>query len=168
MEEAFQKYKGERMEYDYSPERWREPYRKRRVKCGIQLYGALGIDRKDKERRLQQWMANYHAFDAPVVLFFFVSAELKTGAYLDYGMFIQSIMLAALDEGLATCTEAALGHFPKEVKEALGYGDDVVLVCGMALGYEDPDAPVNQYRTEKVEVDAFAEFLNDESTLQRF
>jgi len=160
MEAAFQECGGEKMEYDYSPEQWREPYRKRRVKCGIQLYGALGIDRKDKERRLQQWMANYHAFDAPVVLFFFVSAELRTGAYLDIGMFIQTIMLAAVAEGLATCTEAALGHFPDVVKKSLGYGDDSILVCGTALGYEAPDAPVNQFRTEREEVEKFTRFFS--------
>ena len=159
MEAAFRKYRGERMEYEYSPLQWREPFRKRRVKCGTQLYAALGIDRKDKERRLQQWMANYHAFNAPVVLFFFVSSDLRKGAFLDYGMFLHSIMLAALDEGLATCAEAALGHFPEVVKNALGYGDDTVLVCGMALGYEDKDAPVNNYRTEREEVESFTRFF---------
>jgi len=159
MEAAFAEIGGEQMEYDYGPEKWPLTYTKRRVQCGIQLYGALGIERKDKERRLQQWMSNYHAFDAPVVMFFFVSSELRIGAYLDYGMFLQSIMLAAVEEGLSTCTAAALGHFPNVVKEELGYDNKWVLVCGMAMGYEDIAAPVNQFRTEREKVEDFTRFF---------
>lgn len=148
------------MDYLYYPETWRNPYKKRRVACGAQLYSTLGIGRKDKAKRVEQWVANYRAFDAPVILFFFIDSSMQKGSFLDYGMFIQSIMLAALEEGLATCSQAALGQFPKLLKDALGYSRETVLVCGMALGYEDTEAPVNNYRTPREEVEVFTKFFD--------
>jgi nitroreductase len=119
----------------------------------------LGIEREDKQRRADQWAANYRAFDAPVMLLFFMDAGLQTGSFMDYGMFIQSIMLAAVDEGLATCPQAALGEYPGVVKETLGYPLDSILLCGMALGYEDTEAAVNSYRTPREEVESFVHFF---------
>jgi nitroreductase len=147
------------MDYNYYPQEWNEPFKKRRVICGAQLYSALNIERHDKERRLKQWVANYRAFDAPVVLFFFIDRAMQKGSFLDYGMFLQSLMLAAVAEGLATCPQAAIGQYPKLVKDFLGYGQDMILVCGMALGYEDKDAPVNNYRTEREAVEVFTRFF---------
>lgn len=147
------------MDYQYYPLKWHEPYKKRRVACGAQLYSALQIDRRDRARRLEQWTANYRAFDAPVILFFFLDGAMQKGSFLDYGMFIQSVMLAAVAEGLATCAQAALGQYPQLVKEMLGYSQDTTLICGMALGYEDKDAPVNSYRTPREEVEVFSRFF---------
>ena len=149
-----------KMEYNYYPVDWKEPFKARRVACGMALYSALGIQRDDLERRKSQWAANYRAFDAPVVLLFFMDRGLETGSYLDVGMFIQSIMLAALDQGLATCPQASLGEYPETVKRHAGYDDRHVLVCGMALGYEDCSDPVNHYRTTREEVSAFTRFLS--------
>jgi len=146
------------MDYQYYPVKWKNPFKKRRVICGRQLYSTLKIDRKDKEKRYEQWVANYHGFEAPVLLFFFLDQVMKTGSYLDYGMFIQSIMLAAVEEGLATCPQAALGQYPGLIKELLGYDEEMVLVCGMAVGYEDKEAPVNNYRTEREEITGFCRF----------
>lgn len=160
MEEEFRRSGPGEMDYHYYPLDWREPYKKRRVVCGAQLYAALGIERQDKARRLEQWIANYRAFDAPTVLFFFIDKALQKGSYLDFGMFLQSLMLAAIEEGLATCAQAALGQYPKLVKEALGYDQETVLLCGMALGFEDHAAPVNNYRTEREEVVAFTRFFD--------
>ena len=147
------------MDYTYYPLEWHEPYKKRRVSCGAQLYSALDIERRDKARRLEQWIANYRAFDAPAILFFFLDSVMEKGSFLDYGMFIQSVMLAALEEGLATCPQAALGQYPDLIKEALGYSRETILICGMALGYEDKEAPVNSYRTPREEVENFTRFF---------
>ena len=147
-----------KMDYNYYPVEWKDPFKARRVECGKALYAALDIQREDMERRKSQWAANYRAFDAPVVLLFFMDSILETGSYLDYGMFIQSIMLAAMDNGLATCPQAALGEYPKIVKKFTGYGDGHVLVCGMAMGYEDETDPVNNYRTAREAVSTFVRF----------
>lgn len=159
MEKAFREDGIGTMDYQYYPLVWHEPYKKRRVQCGAQLYAALNIERRDRAKRLEQWIANYRAFEAPVILFFFLDAAMQKGSFLDYGMFIQSVMLAAMEEGLATCPQAALGQYPKLIKEALGYSQDSVLICGMALGYEDIDAPVNNYRTPREEVENFTKFF---------
>lgn len=159
MEQSFADDGLGEMDYQYYPLKWPEPYKKRRVTCGAQLYSALNIDRKDRKRRLRQWVANYRAFDAPAILFFFLDPVMQKGSFLDYGMFLQSVMLAALEEGLATCAQAALGQYPQLVKEELGYHDETILICGMALGYEDKEAPVNNYRTTREEVEVFTNFF---------
>ncbi len=159
IETAFKEEGVGDMDYQYYPLKWKEPYKKRRVSCGAQLYSALGIDRRDRPGRLQQWIANYRGFDAPVILFFFMDGDMEKGSFLDYGMFIQSIMLAALEEDLATCPQAALGQYPKLIKDTLGYDNDTILICGMALGYEDKEAPVNSYRTPREEIDVFTRFI---------
>ena len=159
IEEAFRDGIAAKMDYLYYPTEWTEPYRSRRKECGLQLYNALHIQRQNKDRQRDQWAANYRAFDAPVALLFFMEAGLQTGSFLDYGMFLQSLMLAAVEQGLATCPQAALGEYPAIVKQALGYPDSSILICGMALGYEDPDAPVNQYRTGRQEVAAFTRWF---------
>lgn len=160
MVEAFQNDGMGEMEYKYYPEVWKHPFKKRKVLCGSKLYTALGIARGEREKRLQQWLANYRAFDAPVILFFFLNNAMEKGSYLDYGMFIQSIMLAAVEEGLATCAQAALGQYPKLVKEHLGYEDHMTLLCGMALGYEDTAAPQNNYRTDREKIEVFTTFFD--------
>jgi nitroreductase len=159
MESAFRENGQGAMDYHYYPLEWHEPFKKRRVTCGAQLYAALDIERHDKERRLEQWVANYRAFDAPVVLFFFLDPTMQKGSFLDFGMFIQSLMLAAVEKGLATCAQASLGQYPELVKDFLGYSRDKILLCGMALGYEDKEAPVNKYRTEREEVEVFTRFF---------
>lgn len=161
MEKAFRQDGIGAMDYNYYPLEWNEPYKKRRVSCGAQLYAALNIERKDRKGRIEQWIANYRAFEAPVILFFFLDSVMKKGSFLDYGMFIQSVMLAALEEGLATCPQAALGQYPKLIKDALGYDQETLLICGMALGYEDTGATVNNYRTPREEVEVFTHFFED-------
>ncbi len=158
--EAFRSGKAEDRDYDYYPRKWQEPFKKRRIACGAQLYDTLGIERKDREARLRQWEANYRAFGAPVVLFFFLDPSLAIGSYMDSGMFLQSVMLAAMDEGLATCPQAALSGYAAIVKDILGYPGDTILLCGMALGYEEKEAVVNSYRTPREEVETFTTFFN--------
>jgi nitroreductase len=147
------------LEYKYYPDTWVEPFKSRRKACGLAMFSTLGITREDKERQQEQWMANYRAFDAPVMLLFFVDDVLETGSYLDYGMFIQSIMLAALELGLTTCPQAALAEYPSVVREQLNYSSSKKLICGMALGYEDTEALVNSYRTDRLSIDEYTRFF---------
>jgi nitroreductase len=119
------------------------------------LYGALGISRQDKEQRDAQWLKNYFGFNAPVILFIFIDENLEKGSWVDMGMFIQNIMLAARGHGLESCPQAALAEYPDIVRSHLSVTDEQSLICGIALGYGDTTAAVNQYRTERVSVDRF-------------
>lgn len=159
-EEAFASGAKFEKDYQYYPVEWKELYKKRRVDCGAQLYDALDIKREDKERRRQQWARNYRAFDAPVLLMFFLDESLATGSYMDTGMFLQTLMIAAVDMGLATCPEAALAEYPQVVRDVLEIDDSLKVVCGMALGYEDSGAPVNQYRTPRAKPEEFTRWFD--------
>ena len=123
------------------------------------MYKTLGITREDKERQLNQWAANYRSFDAPVMLLFFMDDVMQTGSYIDYGMFLQSMMLVAVDQGLATCPQASIADYPEIIKAELDYPQETVLLCGMALGYEDKDALVNSYRTSREDVNSFTRYF---------
>jgi nitroreductase len=159
LESAFRNGIPKELEYQYYPTVWKEPYKSRRKACGLQMYSALEIKREDKQRQQEQWAANYRAFDAPVVLFFFMDPDMQAGSFLDYGMFLQSLMLAAVEQGLAVCPQAALAEYPKIVKTFLGYPTESILICGMALGYEDTEAKVNRYRTSREAVETFTRFF---------
>lgn len=150
----------ETADYRYYPKEWFEPYKARRRACGLALYSALGIGREDAERQKAAWYANYRFFDAPVGLLFFMDRKLGQGAWLDMGLFLQSVMLAAQGLGLATCPQASLAEFPDIVRAQLGIDPEQLLVCGMALGYADPDQPVNRYRTEREPVEAFTRWFD--------
>lgn len=156
--QAFESGSKPHMDYAYYPSSWEEPYKSRRKETGLLMYQTLGIKREDKERQAEQWKANYRAFDAPVVLYFFIDSSLEKGSYLDYGMFLQSVMLAATELGLGTCPQAALAEFPEIVRESLEISQDKVLLCGMALGYEDTNAPINGYRTQRLDYEEFTTF----------
>jgi len=157
---AFDKGQTEKPDYEYYPTAWQEPYLGRRRACGLQLYQSLDIQRGDKQGQKAQWSANYRAFDAPVMMLFWMEDIMQTGSFLDFGMFLQSLMLAAVDAGLATCPQAALAEYPDLVKSALDIPENAVLLCGMALGYEDKEAEVNQYRTAREAVDSFTHFYD--------
>ena len=160
LEKAYSSGLKSQISYKYYPVTWKPVYKKRRHLCGLQLYQSLNINRSDSEARKAQWAANYRAFDAPVMLLFFIDKEMETGSFLDYGMFLQSIMLAAMEEGLATCPQAALAEYPQIVKQILGYGDEINLICGMALGYEDHNAEVNKYRTPRETIANFTQYFD--------
>ncbi|MDA3946170.1 MAG: nitroreductase [Helicobacteraceae bacterium] len=158
--QAFENGEQARMDYQYYPLQWNEPYKSRRKTTGLLMYRTLGIKREDKEEQAEQWKANYRAFDAPVVLYFFIDSALEKGSYLDYGMFLQSVMLAATQLGLGSCPQAALAEFPDIVRKELDISKDKVLLCGMAIGYEDLGAPINSYRTERIPLEDFVTFYN--------
>ncbi len=159
IEEAFRAGDKGNADYTYYPDEWQQPYVSRRKECGLLLYKTLGIRREDKERQINQWAANYRAFDAPVLLLFFMDDVMQTGSYIDYGMFLQSVMLVAVDQGLATCPQASIADYPEIIKAELAYPEETILLCGMALGYEDKDALVNSYRTSREDVDSFTRYF---------
>ena len=148
------------MDYKYYPVEWRDEYKQRRKECGLMLYSTLNISREDKNRQLDQWALNYQAFNAPVILLFFIDRSMEKGSFMDYGMFIQSIMLSAVEKGLATCPQAALGEYPDIVRQEFPEYKDKMVLCGLALGYEDKDQIVNSYRTPREDLSRFVRYYN--------
>ncbi len=145
-------------EFEYYPKQWVEPWLSRRRKVGADLYTLLGIDKGDRERMTRQWARNYLFFDAPVGLVFTIDRIFGPGMLLDYGMFMENLMLAARACGLDTCPQAAFVDFQDTIRRALGLPENEQVICGMALGYADPEAPENRLRTERVPSDAFTDF----------
>jgi nitroreductase len=142
-------------EYAYYPTEWKSPFIDRRRKVGWDLYGLLGIAKTDKQRMHAQHSRNYEFFGAPVGLMFTIDRTMQQGSWLDYGMFLQSIMLGATAAGLATCPQAAWAPFHRVVRARLGAPDAQVLICGMGLGYADPAAPANAFRPARLAVAEF-------------
>jgi len=145
--------------YAYYPEKWISPYIERRRENGWGLYGLLGIGKGDKEKMHAQHQRNYRFFDAPVGLMFTIDRVLGRGSLLDYGMFLQSIMVAARGHGLHTCPQAAWNGFAKIILPHIGAGEEEMLVCGMALGYADPSALVNSFHTPREPASQFTQFV---------
>ena len=152
---------GERedREYEYYPTDWYEPYLGRRRACGWGLYGSLGIQRGEKERMHAQRARNYTFFDAPIGLILSIERRLNIGSWMDLGMFIQNIMLAARGEGLHTCAQAAFANYHRIIRHHVPISDDEIVVCGMAVGYRDPDAPENTWRTDREPVSSFTQWF---------
>ena len=148
-----------REEYDYYPEKWVSPYIDRRRENGWGLYGLLGIVKGDKDKMHLQHQRNYKFFDAPVGLMFTVDRVMGRGSLLDYGMFLQNIMVAARARGLHTCPQQAWNGFSRIVLPHIGAGTNEMLVCGMALGYADEADAVNTFHTPRVPVEDFAHWL---------
>ncbi|RTL24584.1 MAG: nitroreductase [Burkholderiales bacterium] len=149
-----------REEYAYYPTEWRSPYIDRRRKVGWDLYGLLGIAKTDKARMQQQHGRNFIFFDAPVGLFFTIDRVMQQGSWLDYGMFLQNLMIAARARGLHTCPQAAFTQFHQLIAEELQLGQEQMLVCGMSLGFADPNAVENSLVTERAPVAEFTRFLD--------
>jgi len=146
-------------EYAYYPTQWVSPYLERRRKVGWDLYGLLDIARTDKAGMHAQHGRNYDFFDAPVGLVFTIDRVMQQGSWLDYGMFLQNVMLAARARGLDTCPQAAFTRFHRVIAEHLGLGAGQMLVCGMSLGHADPQAVENTLVTEREPVPAYTRFV---------
>ena len=147
-------------EYDYYPTNWFEPYLARRRACGWGLYGSLGITRENKRAMSEQRARNYQFFDAPVGLFFTIDRRLEKGSWLDLGMFLQNIMVAARGQGLHTCAQAAFANYHTIIRRHLDVSDEEIIVCGMSVGYGDMQAPENQWRTEREPVETFTRWFD--------
>ncbi|MFK8083834.1 MAG: nitroreductase [Granulosicoccus sp.] len=136
---------------DYYPQQWFEPFLGRRRQVGWALYGLLGIEKGERAKTHAQHRRNYQFFDAPVGLIFTIHKDLATGSWLDYGLFMQNLMLLAREHGLHTCPQAAWADYHTTIRQVISLSDDEVVVSGMALGYADPAAIENTLVTERVD-----------------
>jgi nitroreductase len=147
-------------EYKYYPVEWRSPYIDRRRKVGWDLYALLGLTRENKIGMHAQHGRNYQFFDAPVGLIFTIDRIMEQGSWLDYGMFLQNIMLAARARGLDTCPQAAFTQYHKIIEEHLQLSEEQMVVCGMSLGFADMDKIENSLMTERAAVTEFVQFFD--------
>ena len=145
-------------EYAYYPREWISPYVDRRRKVGWDLYTLLGLTRDNKAGMAAQHARNYRFFDAPVGLIFTIDRIMEQGSWLDYGMFLQNIMVAARGRGLDTCPQAAFTQFHRIIREVLQLPDNEMVVCGMSLGFADESRIENKLTTERGPVPEFAKF----------
>lgn len=147
-------------EYNYYPVKWIAPYLERRRKVGWDLYALLGLGRENKAGMHLQHGRNYAFFDAPVGLILTIDRVMEQGSWLDYGMFLQNIMLAARARGLDTCPQAAFTQYHKIIHDVLALPENEMLVCGMSLGYADMSKIENSLVTERDEIIKFTQFLD--------
>jgi nitroreductase len=145
-------------EYKYYTDPVFEPYLTRQRACGWGLYGTLGIGRGDRDKSRAYRATNYEFFGAPVGMVFTIDRRLELGSWLDYGMFLQSIMVAARGFGLDSCAEASIAEFHAIIREQLAVPEREMVICGIALGYADPEATINGFRTTREPVDSFTSF----------
>lgn len=150
---------GER-EYEYYPTKWYEPYLARRRACGWGLYSTMGITRDDKAGMHAQRRQNYEFFGAPTAMIFTLDRQLEKGSWLDTGMFIQSIMIAARQFGLETIPQAALANYHEVLRARLDIPDGDIVVCGMGIGYPDTNAKVNSFTTEREPLEKFVTWVD--------
>ncbi len=146
-------------EYKYYPDQFFEPYLGRRRANGFGLYSTLGIGRRDVDRMRAQHDRNFVFFDAPVGMIFTIDRRLNQGSWIDYGMFLQNIMIAARARGLHTCPQAAFAPYHRQIRPVLGIPEEEVVVCGMALGHEDTSKPESTFRTDRAPQEEWVQFL---------
>jgi nitroreductase len=145
-------------EWNYYPVQWREPFIGRRRKIGWDMYGLLGVGKGDHEGTHQARLRNYEFFGAPVGMIFTLDQDLEIGSWLDLGIMLGAVMIAARGRGLDTCPQAAFADFHTIIRPMLDIPANEIVICGMALGYADPDAPVNRLGTERAAVAEFTTF----------
>ena len=158
LEAAFESGIEEKREYQYYPLKWREPYLARRRAVGWGLYSLAGVPRGDQAAGKRQQGRNFAFFGAPAALVFTIDRDLEQGSWLDYGMFLENVMVAARGAGLDTCAQAAIASYPAVMKRELALRDDEMVVCGMALGIADPAEPTNALVAEREPVEGFTTF----------
>jgi nitroreductase len=148
-------------ENEYYPEKFFEPFLSRRRAVGYGLYGLLGIEKGDRAAMHRQHRRNLLFFDAPVGMIFTIDRRLGIGSWLDYGMFLQNIMILARSHGLDTCPQAAFIHWHETIRTVIPVSSEEMVVCGMALGYPDRSAPENSLATDRLSLNEFARFHTD-------
>jgi nitroreductase len=149
---------GDRPAYQIYPEPLKEPYHSRRFQCGADLYNALGITRDNRPGRIQQFQKNFAFFGAPVAVMLLVDKTMGAPQWADLGAFMQSVLLSACEHGLHTCPQEAWAMFEPIVRRHLALPDELMVFCGIALGYGDLDHPINQWRTTRATLEEVAEF----------
>tara|TARA_B110000211_G_scaffold66842_1_gene77215 strand:- start:39 stop:692 length:654 start_codon:yes stop_codon:yes gene_type:complete len=145
--------------YDIYPPKLKEPYRTSRYELGEQMYSLLGIEREDKEGRFMQVLRNFEFFGAPAAIFCFVDKQMGPPQWSDLGMFLQTFMLLAQEAGLDTCAQEAWSMKQESVSDFFKVDSETMVFCGMAIGYKDPDATINQLRSERRPIDDWATFV---------
>ena len=151
-------FEPDQREWNYYPVNWREPFLGRRRKIGWDMYSLLGVAKGDFEGTQRARMRNYEFFGAPVGMIFTLDEDLEIGSWLDLGIYLGTLMIAARGHGLHTCPQAAFADFHKVIRPILDIPEKEIIVCGMALGHIDPDAPVNQLATSRAPLADFASF----------
>ena len=147
--DAWRHGREEAEDYSYFPKPMPHTLRRRQVAAAQALYGALGVARDDRAGRDAQFERNFRFFDAPVALIVTMPHDMGSGCYMDLGMTLYGLMLAAQAQGLATCAIGAMASYPNLIRQHLALDASSHIVCGIALGYADPDAPVNQTQTTR-------------------
>lgn len=160
--EAFEAGEQPTRPWKYYPDELFEPYLSRRRAVGWGLYGLLGIAKGDRAATKAQQAQNYRFFGAPVGMIFSLDSRLQIGSWLDFGMFMQNIMICARGHGLHTCSQAAFADYHAIIRAQLGIPEGHTIICGMSIGYEDTTAPANRLRTERASVAEFTRFLDFE------
>ena len=150
-----EKHQNDRLHY---LDEWRDPYLARRRKVGWDLYGLEGIAKGEHEKTREFHSRNFKFFNAPVGLIFTIDRDLGWMSWLDYGMFMQNICIAARGQDLHTCPQAAWGTYHKVIQKHLDLPEQQLVLCGMSLGYEDTTAEVNKLETAREPLDAFVTF----------
>ncbi len=152
--------KGETMEYEIYPSELPSPYSDRRFKVGEDLYAAIGISREDRAGRRIQFNSNFRFFDAPVGLFCYVHRTMGPPQWSDLGMYLQTLMLLAVDAGLATCAQECWALYPETIAQFVPHPPEHMLFCGVALGYENPETKANRLVTSRAPLEEFATFID--------
>lgn len=153
---------GHKRTWKYYPDEFFDPYLSRRRTVGWSLYNLLGIAKGDTEKMKAQRGENYKFFGAPVGMVFTIDNRLEIGSWLDYGMFIENIMVSARGHGLHTCTQAAFADYHVIIRDHLGIPEHETVICGMSIGYEDTESAANKLRTDRAPVTEFARFIGYE------
>jgi nitroreductase len=153
---------GETPEYDVYPANLWEPFRTRRFQNGEDLYATIGIPREDKPARLRQLAKNGEFFGAPVGIFFCLDRKLGPPQWADLGMYMQNVMLLAMEQGLDTCPQEYWARYPVTVGAFLGLPADHMLFSGMALGWRDPQAPINRLKASRDPFETWGELIGFE------
>lgn len=144
--------------YAIYPPELDDPYRTRRFEVGEAMYGHLEIPRENKAGRRMWFARNFAFFGAPVALFCTVDRKMGPPQWSDLGMYLQTLMLLLVEQGLASCAQECWAVYPESVTRFLGTPAERMLFCGMSIGYEDPDEPANRLRTARAPLDSFARF----------
>jgi nitroreductase len=151
--------KPEKPAYAIYPENLKEPYRTSRYELGEEMYSLLNIPREDKTARIAQVMKNFNFFGAPVGLFCFIDKVMGPPQWSDLGMFLQTFMLLAKEIGLDTCAQEAWSMKQDSIRQFLNLDEEMMLFCGMAIGYKNPDAPINDLKSTRRHLDEWATFI---------
>ena len=148
----------EEPEYFVYPSPLKEPYRTLRFEVGEALYKTIGVERSDKAGRLGQFAKNAELFGAPLGLFFYIDRSMSQGQWMDLGLFIQTLMLLFEERGIATCAQGYWTGLHQTLARQIQPPEELMLACGMAVGYADTDAAINSLRSERQSLDEFVFF----------